>query len=102
MSAPSPPAISSASATPRAPSPRREAGQSLVTVRNLHKSFKHMGNVLEVLKGIDLDIQRGELLSIVGASGAGKSTLLHCIGTLDLPTSGQIVLDGVELTTLSG
>jgi lipoprotein-releasing system ATP-binding protein len=76
--------------------------QPLVTVRDLYKSFKHMGNVLEVLKGIDLEIQRGELLSIVGASGAGKSTLLHCIGTLDLPTSGQIVLDGLELTTLSG
>jgi len=73
-----------------------------VQVRGLHKSFKHMGNVLEVRKGIDLEIQSGELLSIVGASGAGKSTLLHCIGTLDLPTSGQITLDGVELTTLSG
>ncbi|HVZ36691.1 MAG TPA: ABC transporter ATP-binding protein [Polyangiaceae bacterium] len=82
--------------------PEARAAQPLVTVRDLYKSFKHMGNVLEVLKGIDLEIQRGELLSIVGASGAGKSTLLHCIGTLDLPTSGQIVLDGLELTTLSG
>ena len=78
------------------------ASLRLVQVRGLHKSFKHMGNVLEVRKGIDLEIQSGELLSIVGASGAGKSTLLHCIGTLDLPTSGQITLDGVELTTLSG
>jgi lipoprotein-releasing system ATP-binding protein len=82
--------------------PEARTAQPLVTVCALHKSFKHMGNVLEVLKGIDLEIQRGELLSIVGASGAGKSTLLHCIGTLDLPTSGQIVLDGLELTTLSG
>jgi lipoprotein-releasing system ATP-binding protein len=81
----------------------KPSGQSaLVQVRGLYKSFKHMGNVLEVLKGIDLEIQAGELLSIVGASGAGKSTLLHCIGTLDLPTAGHIVLDGVELTTLSG
>jgi lipoprotein-releasing system ATP-binding protein len=116
MSAPvspaaSPPAAGSTAAgstasgtisAPRAPAPRREAGQPLVTVRSLFKSFQHMGNVLEVLKGIDLEIQRGELLSIVGASGAGKSTLLHCIGTLDLPTSGQIMLDGIELTTLSG
>jgi lipoprotein-releasing system ATP-binding protein len=77
-------------------------GQCLVKVEDLHKSFNHMGNVLEVLKGIDLDIQSGELLSIVGASGAGKSTLLHCIGTLDLPTSGKITLSGQELTTLSG
>jgi lipoprotein-releasing system ATP-binding protein len=79
-----------------------ERGQLLVRVEGLRKSFNHMGNVLEVLKGIDLEINAGELLSIVGASGAGKSTLLHCIGTLDLPTSGKIALDGQELTTLSG
>jgi lipoprotein-releasing system ATP-binding protein len=77
------------------------AGERLVRVEGLHKSFNHMGNVLEVLKGIDLEISSGELLSIVGASGAGKSTLLHCIGTLDLPTAGKILLDGQELTTLS-
>jgi lipoprotein-releasing system ATP-binding protein len=77
-------------------------GALLVQVEGLRKSFNHMGNVLEVLKGIDLEIHSGELLSIVGASGAGKSTLLHCIGTLDLPTSGKITLDGQELTSLSG
>jgi lipoprotein-releasing system ATP-binding protein len=81
--------------------PNGKNGQKLVKVEALHKSFRHMGNVLEVLKGIDLDINKGELLSIVGASGAGKSTLLHCIGTLDLPSSGKITLDGQELTTLS-
>jgi lipoprotein-releasing system ATP-binding protein len=102
MSAPSPPVESSSAAPLRSPPTRRDTTQPLVQVRALYKSFKHMGNVLEVLKGIDLEIQGGELLSIVGASGAGKSTLLHCIGTLDLPTSGQITLDGVELTTLSG
>jgi lipoprotein-releasing system ATP-binding protein len=79
----------------------RALGDRLVKVEGLHKSFNHMGNVLEVLKGIDLEIGKGELLSIVGASGAGKSTLLHCIGTLDLPTSGKILLDGQELTLLS-
>jgi len=84
-----------------APRPPAET-RPLVSVRNLHKSFEHMGNVLEVLKGIDLDLDAGEILSIVGASGAGKSTLLHCIGTLDLPSSGSIVLDGQELTKLSG
>jgi lipoprotein-releasing system ATP-binding protein len=79
-----------------------QRGDSLVKVEALRKSFKHMGNVLEVLNGIDLEIRSGEILSIVGASGAGKSTLLHCIGTLDLPSSGRITLDGQELTTLSG
>ena len=102
MSAPSPPVSDSIPTATRGSSARRGTAQPLVQVHGLYKSFKHMGNVLEVLKGIDLEIQGGELLSIVGASGAGKSTLLHCIGTLDLPTSGQITLDGVELTTLSG
>ena len=56
---------------------------------------------LPVLKGINLEIQRGELIAIVGASGAGKSTLLHIIGTLDMPTSGTVTFDGQDLFTLS-
>jgi len=75
--------------------------EALVIVEGLRKSFQHMGRTLEVLKGIDLNIYAGEILSIVGPSGAGKSTLLHCIGTLDLPTSGRIRLAGEELTTMS-
>src|SRR5712691_9254521 len=59
-----------------------------------------MGRSLEVLRGIDLAIDEGEVVAIVGTVGAGKSTLLHCIGTLDLPTSGRIRLAGEELTTL--
>lgn len=74
--------------------------EALVIVENLTKSFQHMGRTLEVLRGIDLNLYEGEILCIVGASGAGKSTLLHCIGTLDLPTSGRIRLAGEELTTL--
>ncbi|MFC1641695.1 ABC transporter ATP-binding protein [Myxococcota bacterium] len=61
-----------------------------------------MGRNLHVLKGIDLAISPGEVLAIVGASGAGKSTLLHCIGTLDLPTSGRIRLGTEELTSMTG
>ncbi|HEX2735978.1 MAG TPA: ABC transporter ATP-binding protein [Polyangiaceae bacterium] len=74
----------------------------VVLVQDLKKSFLHMGNRLDVLRGIDLTIDYGEVLSIVGASGAGKSTLLHCIGTLDLPSSGRLWLAGEELTKLSG
>jgi len=59
-----------------------------------------MGRTLEVLRGIDLEIQEGEVLGIVGPSGAGKSTLLHCIGTLDIPTSGSIRLAGEDLSRL--
>lgn len=77
-------------------------GEALVVIENLHKEFLHMGRTLQVLKGIDLTIEQGEILSIVGASGAGKSTLLHCMGTLDLPTSGHILLKGEELTRMGG
>src|SRR5580692_9559220 len=73
----------------------------LVLARDVKKSFQHMGRTLEVLKGIDLQIDEGEVLAIVGASGAGKSTLLHCMGTLDIPTAGSIRVAGEELTTMS-
>jgi len=72
-----------------------------VRVQGLTKAFKHMGRELEVLKGIDLEIGQGEVVAIVGKSGAGKSTLLHCIGTLDLPTTGTIDLGKYKLVGLT-
>ena len=60
-----------------------------------------MGRTLDVLRGIDLNVYAGQILAIVGPSGAGKSTLLHCVGTLDLPSSGRIRLGKEELTTMS-
>jgi len=77
-------------------------GTPLVIARDVRKSFQHMGRKLDVLKGIDLTIDEGELIAIVGPSGAGKSTFLHCMGTLDVPTAGSITLAGEELTKLSG
>lgn len=74
----------------------------LVQVRDLRKSYFHMGRTLDVLRGIDLELGEGEVVAIVGASGAGKSTLLHCIGTLDAPTSGTIALGGEEVGRLNG
>src|SRR5262249_52518808 len=74
---------------------------ALVLIEDLRKSFQHEGRTLDVLKGIDLNIHPGQILAIVGPSGAGKSTLLHCMGTLDLPSSGRIRLAGEELTTMS-
>jgi lipoprotein-releasing system ATP-binding protein len=59
-----------------------------------------MGRTLDVLRGIDLDIDAGEMVGVVGQSGAGKSTFLHCIGTLDIPTGGSIKLLGEELTKM--
>jgi lipoprotein-releasing system ATP-binding protein len=75
--------------------------EALVIIENLTKSFQHMGRTLDVLKGIDLNIYQGQILSIVGPSGAGKSTLLHCVGTLDVPSTGRIRLGGEELTRMS-
>jgi lipoprotein-releasing system ATP-binding protein len=72
----------------------------LVTVQDVTKTFEHEGRSLEVLKGIDLEIEAGEMVTIVGPSGAGKSTLLHLIGTLDLPTKGRILYSGRDVTRM--
>ncbi len=71
-----------------------------IQVRNLVKTFVTNGNKVEVLKGLDLDIFPGETLAVVGASGVGKSTLLHILGTLERPTSGEMLWDGEEVFTL--
>ncbi len=73
----------------------------LVRIHDLHKTYDHHGAQLDVLRGIDLDIDEGEVMAIVGPSGAGKSTLLHCIGTLDLPTRGEIAVDGRSVTRMT-
>ena len=69
----------------------------MITTENITKSF----GSLQVLKGIDLHIDRGEVVSIVGPSGAGKTTLLQIIGTLDRPDGGSVRVDSVDVTTLS-
>jgi lipoprotein-releasing system ATP-binding protein len=74
---------------------------ALVVAQGVRKHFIHEGNLVEVLKGVDLVIEKGEMVCVVGASGAGKSTLLHLLGTLDLPTSGKIICEGRDVTKLS-
>jgi lipoprotein-releasing system ATP-binding protein len=69
----------------------------MIQVRNLCKTFIKDGQKIEVLKGIDLDIAGGDSLAVVGVSGAGKSTLIHLMGTLDRPTSGAVLFDGVDV-----
>ncbi|MCI7257162.1 MAG: ABC transporter ATP-binding protein [Prevotella sp.] len=69
----------------------------MIHLANIEKSF----GSLEVLKGIDLEINKGEVVSIVGPSGAGKTTLLQIMGTLDRPDSGKVIVDGVDVSTLS-
>ena len=74
--------------------------QNIVRVSRVHKSFK-MGTVsLEALKGIDLSIQAGHYISIMGPSGSGKSTLFNMIGGLDKPTSGKVFIDDIDIAQL--
>lgn len=68
----------------------------MIHIENIHKSF----DSLKVLKGVNLHISKGEIVSIIGKSGAGKTTLLQIIGTLDKPDSGQILLNGIDISTL--
>ena len=69
----------------------------MIAINNITKSF----GKLQVLKGIDLTIGKGEVVSIVGPSGAGKTTLLQIIGTLDRPNTGSVHIDGIDVTSLS-
>lgn len=69
----------------------------MIQVLNIHKSFGD----LEVLKGVNLSIAKGEIVAIVGKSGAGKTTLLQLIGTLDRPTKGQVLIDGTDVFALN-
>ena len=73
---------------------------SIISVSALKRGFIQGKNELEILKGIDLQIDAGEQVAIIGASGSGKSTLLHLLGGLDLPTSGQVSVAGVDLSSL--
>ncbi len=73
----------------------------ILTARGLRKSYVMGSRNLDVLRGIDLTVQRGEFLALRGASGAGKSTLLHLLGGLDLPNQGEILFDGVDLLRLA-
>lgn len=69
----------------------------MITAKNIHKSF----GPLEVLKGIDLNIKQGEVVSIVGPSGAGKTTILQIMGTLGRPDTGQIMVNGTDIARLN-
>ena len=68
----------------------------MINATNIHKSFGD----LEVLKGVDLHIAKGEIVSIVGPSGAGKTTLLQILGTLDKPNTGKVLVDGIDFSKL--
>jgi len=74
---------------------------ALVKIMGLHKRFTLEKREIPILNGVEIEIQKGELLCIVGASGAGKSTLLHIIGGLDHPSSGKVLFDGEDIFRFS-
>ena len=72
-----------------------------IEARSLQKNYRDAGRVINVLKGLKLSVEKGELVSVVGKSGAGKSTLLHLLGLLDSPTSGEVLIEGTSTRTMS-
>jgi lipoprotein-releasing system ATP-binding protein len=70
---------------------------NLLSVTDLYKSFEEAGQTIEVLRGLNFELEEGERVAITGESGVGKSTLLHILGTLDRPTKGRILYRGTEL-----
>ena len=75
---------------------------ALVSINNLTKTYQRGPEKVEVLHGVDLDIARGDFVALMGPSGSGKTTLLNLIGGLDVPTGGQITIDGQRIDTMKG
>src|SRR5580692_7172850 len=85
-----------------APPPASAAGgESLLRARNVAKTFQADGVPVSAVRGVDIELRRGEFAAIMGPSGSGKSTLLHLLGGLERPTSGEIWLDGQRVDGLS-
>lgn len=76
------------------------SGKPLIRIKQMYKYFKAGGETLAALDGVDLTVERGDFISIVGPSGSGKSTLMNMIGCLDAPSSGEYWLDGEEVSRL--
>ncbi len=78
-----------------------EVGETLIEMRDIVKTFKNAAGEFTVLKGVDLTIRRGEFVSIIGKSGSGKSTLLNMLTGIDHPTSGKVIVDGVDVYAMN-
>jgi D-methionine transport system ATP-binding protein len=74
----------------------------LITIEHLTKTYRHRGTDITALDDVSLAVERGEIFGVVGESGAGKSTLIRCVNLLERPTSGRILIDGTDITTLRG
>jgi putative ABC transport system ATP-binding protein len=84
-----------------APKPTAHAGESIVTANAVTRRYGDGDTAVDALRGVSLEIDRGRLTAIMGPSGSGKSTLMHILAGLDRPSSGSVVLDGVEITGLN-
>lgn len=73
----------------------------IIQLKNVHKAFQFANQKVDALRGVDLSMQKGQLVAVTGRSGSGKSTLLHVIGTLDTPSSGAVALNGRDVSNLS-
>lgn len=74
---------------------------ALVEIKNLSKHYHKGGQTIKPLDGVTLDIEQGEFISLMGASGTGKSTLLNIVASIDRPDSGNVLIDGTDITTMS-
>lgn len=77
------------------------SSENVLVAKDLVKNFQEGSLFVEVLKGINLEIAKNEMVAVIGASGSGKSTLLHCLGGLDLPTKGEVFVNGKNINQLS-
>jgi putative ABC transport system ATP-binding protein len=75
---------------------------ALISVRNLNKQYRRGSETIDVLQGLNLDVEAGDFVAFMGPSGSGKTTLLNLLGGLDVPTSGSVTVDGDEITHMSG
>ncbi len=75
---------------------------NIIKLKNLHKTYKNGKLEVKAVRGIDLDVQEGEFISIMGASGSGKSTMMNIIGCLDQLTDGKYILDGKDISNVKG
>ena len=82
------------------PEARLAAADTMVQARGLVRDYESGGSVVHALRGIDMDVARGELLAVRGRSGSGKTTLLNLLGGLDQPTAGRVLVDGNEISGL--
>jgi lipoprotein-releasing system ATP-binding protein len=94
-------AFDSGLASDYSPSTYVDMSGARLDILGLKKSFDFEGKAIPVLQGVDLHVEPGEMVAVVGASGAGKSTFLHVVGTLDAPSSGNIVIDEQDIVRLS-